>query len=81
MRDTQDTDSYRLWVLPSSLTRTAAVIGVDSTQSGNATYIGVGVTDYTSLEGVASLSQTNPQATGFAAGTLAGSATDLVNVL
>lgn len=81
MRDTQDTDSYRLWVLPTSLTRTAAVIGVDSTQTGNATYISVGVTDYTILEGVAALSQTNAQATGFASGALTGSATDLVNTL
>jgi hypothetical protein len=81
VRDTQDTDSYRVTVLPTSLNRPAAIIGIDSTQTGNATYISVGVTDNTVLEGVAAESQTNLQATGFSTGSLAGSAADLVHDL
>jgi hypothetical protein len=81
MRDTQDTDSYRVTVLPTSLKHTAIVVGVDSTQTGNGSYIGVGVTDYSLLEGVTSLAQTNPQVIGFASGSLTGSASDLVATL
>lgn len=81
LRDTQDTDSYRGRTIANSLDHTAAIVGVDSTQTGNATYIGVGVTDYSILEGVASLSQVNAQVTGFNSGTLKGSAADLVATL
>jgi hypothetical protein len=77
LRDTQDTDAYRVWNI-GKLQDTAIIAGVESTQTGNATYTSVGVFRQDVFMGISSLSQTNPDAAGFAGGTLAGSASDFI---
>ena len=76
-RATDDTDSYRSKSI-GQLKETAIIVGVDSTQTGNAHYISLGVNRGDYLMGVYSLEQTNAQAAGFLSGTLRGSASDLV---
>jgi hypothetical protein len=81
--DTQDTDAYRYIVLP-GMSHTAVILGVNSAHPhlNNATYISIGayITRYMFSPGNA-LSATNPAATGFDSGTLAGSAVDFVGQL
>jgi hypothetical protein len=79
-RTTDDTDAYRSKPI-GTLRETALVVGIDSTQTGNAHYLSLGVTRGDVLEGVYALSQTNPQAAGFDRGTLRGSASDFVTDL
>jgi hypothetical protein len=76
-RITDDTDAYRSTSI-GQLRETAIVVGIDNTQTGNAHYISLGVNRADVFKGIYSLSQTNPQATGFASGTLRGSASDFV---
>jgi hypothetical protein len=78
--DAQDTDTYRTAVV-GTLTHTAAVVGVDSTKTGNASYISIGVYRNDTQEGVAALSEVNAAQVGFDNGGLSGSASSLVNAL
>ncbi len=80
LRDTQDTDSYRFGN-PGKLDRTIVVVGVNGAYTGNSTYTSLGIARADLFEGISTLAQTNPTATGFSSGTLGGSASDLVATL
>lgn len=76
-RSTDDTDSYRFTSI-GQLKETAIIAGIDSTQTGNANYISLGINRADIFSGVYAVSQTNPETTGFLSGTLRGSASDFV---
>lgn len=75
LSDTQDTDAYRsamLGVLPSN--KEFFVVGVNHSQTANASYVTIAANDYSVGEGVASVSTVDSAANGFSTGTLQGSA-------
>ncbi len=78
LRSTDDTDSYRATSIQKLNKGTAIIAGIDSTQTGNANYLSLGVNRADTLTGVYEVSQTNPETTGFLSGTLRGSASDFV---
>lgn len=80
--DTQDTDAYRVAKAGKlSGSQIAVSIGVNATQTGNATYVSLGAYDSDTMTGVASASQTNEDAAGFSSGELNGSAEELLSDL
>jgi len=80
--DTQDTDAYRIASVGKlSGSQIAVSIGVNATQTGNATYVSLGAYDSDTMTGVASASQTNEAAAGFSSGELNGSAEELLTDL
>jgi hypothetical protein len=77
--DSQDTDAYRLGAVGTMSNRQMAIVaGVNATQTGNASYTSLAINDVETFTGVASLSQTNPDAVGFNSGSLTGSAEQLL---
>lgn len=73
--DNQDTDAYRFgYVGLLELDHSAIVTGVNHTLNDAAVYISLGVYNMASFHGVASVSQSNVDATGFDKGNLTGSA-------
>jgi len=82
--DSQDTYSYAFLTLRTlSLEETAFVVGVNHTvpNLNNARYVSIGVLNAEIQAGVASASQTNPQAVGFDSGSLTGSAEGVLQAL
>ncbi len=80
--DSQDTDAYRLGSVGALSARQMAIVaGVNSTQTGNASYTSLAINDVETFTGVASLSQTNAAAVGFNSGSLTGSAEQLLTDL
>ena len=73
--DSQDTDAYK-YVIAGTVPASSAVImaGVDHTVTGNTTYLGIGAEDTTTGTGEVEPYQVDAAATGFAAGTITGSA-------
>jgi hypothetical protein len=73
--DTQDTDAYRLGRVGVLLSNKAFfVVGVNHSQTANATYVSVAANDVALEEGVASISTVDSTVTGFSTGSLQGSA-------
>jgi hypothetical protein len=82
--DSQDTSTYSILTLRTlGLEETAFVVGVNHTvpNLNNARYVSIGVTNADIEAGVASASQTNPQAVGFDSGSLTGSAEGVLRAL
>lgn len=75
LSDTQDTDAYRHAQIGALAAGNAFfVVGVNHSQTANAIYVSIAANDATVGEGVASISTVDSAATGFATGTLRGSA-------
>ncbi|WP_420264962.1 hypothetical protein [Candidatus Magnetominusculus dajiuhuensis] len=73
--DDQDTDAYRLGIIGKLQgTDLAIVTGVNHALTGAASYVSLAIYNMDTFDGVASASQTNPQAVGFNSGMLTGSA-------
>ncbi|MGH9437702.1 MAG: hypothetical protein ACRD22_07360 [Terriglobia bacterium] len=82
--DSQDTSTYSFLTLRTlGLEETAFVVGVNHTvpNLNNARYVSIGVFNAAAQAGVASASQTNPQAVGFDSGSLTGSAEGVLQAL
>jgi len=82
--DSQDTNTYNFTNLRTiDPQETAFVVGVNHAvpQLNNARYVSVGVFNAANESGVASASQTNPQAIGFDSGSLDGSAKGILKAL
>lgn len=82
--DSQDTSNYSFLTLRTlGLQETGFVVGVNHTvpNLNNARYVSIGVFNASVQAGVASASQTNPQAVGFDSGSLTGSAEGVLQAL
>ena len=82
--DSQDTSTYSILNLRTlGLEETAFVVGVNHTvpNLNNARYVSIAVSNADIEAGVASASQTNPQAVGFDSGSLTGSAEGVLRAL
>lgn len=80
--DSQDTDSYRYGLagrLPAN--SMFLMVGINHTQTGNGSYVSLGIFDQATELGVAAVSQTNPAAVGFNSGALTGSAAGFLNAV
>ena len=80
--DNQDTDAYRFGVVGRRTgTHMAFIAGVNHALVKNADYISLAIYNMQDFTGVASISQSNPNAVGFNSGSLTGSAEGVLKAL